>query len=159
MTVTISSSLPSPSLLTSYIRGLRRALSEEGVGVGVESTLRSGLHILYRQVCDTVSLCIPEDMQEVKEKERAKGKVTPSDLVALLSNTSVWKEMAPCLTVPLSPTQHCPYVDIAVRCSQLAGGLQPFKTLSPALDWLLETLPGTCVRTPWRFLLDMCTCC
>lgn len=78
------------SLLTSYLRGLGQALGQalarDNVESVVSSSLQSGVSVLYTAVCETVqSMMVDRDRMA-------------SDLVKLLGNASIWKEMAQCLT-------------------------------------------------------------
>lgn len=133
--VTISSDLRSTSHLAVYLRGLGQALSKEGLGAGVMSALRCGLCVMYCLVCEAVT--------EMSNEETR----VPRDLVALLMDASVWKEMARCLVFAgaCKTRQPCLYVDVTMCCSQITGAFQPFKSLTPSLHWVLDTLPGTCI--------------
>ena len=138
----ISSSLH-PTTLTSLLRGLVGGFSAEGLSGGVRSVLRGVVCVLYSLVSEAVAGRVTEDT------------CPPNTLISLLLDTPIWKEVAQCQdlagTVGPGPgvdftKQVCPHVEIAVRCARVRSDSQCFKSLLPALEWVLEALPGETLR-------------
>lgn len=133
-----------PAALTSLLRGLAGGLSSEGLSAPVSSVLRTVISVLHDLLCEAVAERLAEDT------------CPPHTLVSLLLVTPIWRELARCRGLAEAPSteesggpggvdvaeQLCPHVEVAVQCGLVRSGSQSFKSLLPALQWVLEALPG-----------------
>lgn len=90
----ISTSLPPHlPLLVAYLTGLHHVLAMEGLDLALWQSLTAGLEILYRLLCQCV-----QDMLNHTPSDALSP--TPCDsLHAFFHNTSIWEEMAACVTL------------------------------------------------------------
>ena len=113
----LSSSQQAP-LLRACLRGLRQSFSAESLSAAAKQSLRGGVAVVHRAVCEGV--------------ERALLLPVSASLLAFLQDTAVWKEMAGCLAVSSlrldSFTEFDPVVSACILITS--------RPLSSALPWL-----------------------